>query len=408
MSTRDNRSLAAVAALSLGVCVSNGFGRFAYGLILPAMREDHSWSYTEAGWINTANALGYLCGAILTFALIHRAGTLRLFSAGMLGTSIALLASGFGEGLVYLTIWRVLAGICGAMTFIAGSAIAAGVLRDDPKRNALAIALYFGGGGVGMALAGAALPALFSELGHEAWPLAWVLLGAASLAFCWPALWAAASLEKAASTHSVARGDTTGLPIWRMSWALVGYLLFATGYIVHLTYIVALMQMLSNGPLLVAMVWVALGGAVIVSPFLWRRVLATSSGGGALALATLMTAVGTLLPILSPTAIGLMCSGIVVGLSIFIAPTAITSFSRKNLPAIHWGRSIGLFTIIFGIGQAAGPVAAGWIGDVSGDIRYAFGFAGTILLLGAVFSAAQTPLLKAGSVGRAKGSGGRT
>ena len=240
-------SLVAVAALSLGVCISNGFGRFAYGLILPAMREDHSWSYAEAGWINTANALGYLCGAVLTYAMIRRAGTLRLFSVGLFGTSLALLVSGLGEGLLYLTIWRVLAGVCGAVVFIAGSAIAAGVLRDDPKRNALAIALYFGGGGVGMALAGAVLPALFAQLGHQAWPLAWVLLGAASLVFCGPALWAALRLEKDASALSVPLGDATALPIRKMGWALIGYLLFATGYIVHLTFVGALMKILSKG-----------------------------------------------------------------------------------------------------------------------------------------------------------------
>jgi len=44
--------------LALGPAVSNGFSRFAYGLVLPAMRDDLGWSYTEAGGINTANALG--------------------------------------------------------------------------------------------------------------------------------------------------------------------------------------------------------------------------------------------------------------------------------------------------------------------------------------------------------------
>ena len=44
--------------LALGVCVTNGFARFAYGLILPAMKSSQGWSYAEAGWLNTANALG--------------------------------------------------------------------------------------------------------------------------------------------------------------------------------------------------------------------------------------------------------------------------------------------------------------------------------------------------------------
>jgi predicted MFS family arabinose efflux permease len=55
---------------SLEPAVSNGLARFAYGLMLPAMRQNLSWTYTEAGWINTANALGYLIGAGLTLALV--------------------------------------------------------------------------------------------------------------------------------------------------------------------------------------------------------------------------------------------------------------------------------------------------------------------------------------------------
>ena len=58
-----------ILALSLGPAVSNGLARFAYGLILPAMRDDLALSYTVAGWINTANAIGYLVGAVAMFAL---------------------------------------------------------------------------------------------------------------------------------------------------------------------------------------------------------------------------------------------------------------------------------------------------------------------------------------------------
>ena len=40
--------------LCLGNCITNGFARFAYGLLLPAMKSDLGWSYSQAGWLNTA------------------------------------------------------------------------------------------------------------------------------------------------------------------------------------------------------------------------------------------------------------------------------------------------------------------------------------------------------------------
>jgi len=59
------RSLWGMAfALSLGAAISLGMARFSYGLLLPPMRDDLAWSYTLAGAMNTANALGYLLGAM--------------------------------------------------------------------------------------------------------------------------------------------------------------------------------------------------------------------------------------------------------------------------------------------------------------------------------------------------------
>ena len=58
--------------LSLGAAVSLGVTRFAYGLLLPPMRQALDWSYTLAGAMNTANAAGYLLGALLMPCLLQR------------------------------------------------------------------------------------------------------------------------------------------------------------------------------------------------------------------------------------------------------------------------------------------------------------------------------------------------
>ncbi len=51
-------------ALSMGAAISLGITRFAYGLLLPPMRDDLGWSFTLAGSMNTANALSYLLRAL--------------------------------------------------------------------------------------------------------------------------------------------------------------------------------------------------------------------------------------------------------------------------------------------------------------------------------------------------------
>lgn len=381
-----------VLGLALGVCVSNGFARFAYGLILPAMREDLNWTYAEAGWINTANALGYLVGALLTLMLVKRSPATQLFILGMIGTSGSLFLSGLTDSFALLTLWRITAGIAGAPVFISGGVLAAR-LFPDPQQTALAIALYFGGGGLGMVLSGAVLPSLFATLGAGAWPTSWIGLGLASFALSALSIWAAKQIEipnTLAATHETT--DGVPLPIRDMRAALVGYGLFATGYIVYITFLVAWMRDINAGAGLVSATWVVIGLAIIASPFAWKRVLGRYSNGIPLALATGVTAIGTLLPLFVSGVPALIGSAALFGIAVFIAPSAVTAFSRRNLPARLQASGVALFTVIFAGGQMIGPIAAGAIGDMTGSIERGLLAAGIVLVGGAIIAAWQKAL----------------
>ena len=96
--------------LSFGPAVSNGLGRFAYAIILPAMRADLHWSSSRAGWINTANALGYLAGAVVALRTL-RWGLRRMFAIGMLLTAGTLLGSGLVTDYGLMTLFRFGAGV---------------------------------------------------------------------------------------------------------------------------------------------------------------------------------------------------------------------------------------------------------------------------------------------------------
>ena len=113
--------------------------------------------------------------------LMGRITATRLFANGMVVTALSLLLCGFVTDFWIFTILRVVSGISGALVFIAGGTLAASLFADDPKRNAFAIALYFGGAGIGMILSGATLPTYFHLYGASAWPQSWIALGIASL-----------------------------------------------------------------------------------------------------------------------------------------------------------------------------------------------------------------------------------
>jgi len=378
-----------LAGLALGVTVTNSFARFAYGLILPAMKSEMAWTYAQAGWLNTANALGYIVGAVITMLFIGRRSPTLLFAFGLITTTIALLATGLNAALWWQTMWRILAGLFGAMSFSTAGVLVAGLFKDSPRHNALAIAILFGtGGGIGIVLAGAALPGMLDHYGNSSWPMAWVAVGAVSVSFLPLSLWAAAQLSVPVQIQSKA----PALPIRRILAQMAGYAGFGLGYIVYLTFLSAWMTEQSASAGFISAVWVLLGLCICISPLVWRPILARHASGVPLAMILSCIALGSALPVLWPGSLSLLISAVVFGLSVFMAPSAVTNFTRQNLQPESWGQAISLFTVIFAVAQTLGPYGAGLVGDLSHNIGTGLLVAAALLLIGAVIAWTQKPL----------------
>jgi predicted MFS family arabinose efflux permease len=372
------------------VTVTNGFARFAYGLILPAMQSDLGWNYAQAGWLNTANALGYIAGAVLTMFLIGRYPAASLFSFGLITTNLALLSTGLIPDLWWQTLWRILAGFFGAMSFSTAGVLAAGLFANDPRRNALAIAIVFGtGGGLAIVVSGASLPLFLENFGANHWPIAWIIIAAICALFLPLCLWSAAKLKRPAPKQADASVPLQLAQIWAQ---LAGYAGFGLGYIVFLTFLSAWMTQQAASAGFIAAVWVLLGLCICVSPFVWRPILARHASGLPLAMILTCISLGSALPVVFPGNISLLLAAIIFGLSVFMAPSAMTNFARQNLPAQSWGAAISLFTVVFAIAQTLGPYAAGLLGDLTGDIGISLLGASGLLLLGAVIALMQKPL----------------
>ena len=390
MTQAQKRPWLVLAGLALGVTVTNGFARFSYGLILPAMQSDLGWNYAQAGWLNTANALGYIAGAILTMLMIGRYSATSLFSFGLVTTNLALLATGLSAELWWQTLWRILVGFFGALSFSTAGVLAAGLFPNDPRRNAMAIAIVFGtGGGLAIVLSGASLPLFLEHYGADHWPLAWVIIAAICLLFLPLCLWSAAKLKSPASKRAEAAKPLPVTQIWAQ---LAGYAGFGLGYIVFLTFLSAWMTQQAASATFIAAVWILLGLCICMSPLVWRPILARHASGLPLAMILSCIALGSALPVLFPGNLSLLLAAVIFGLSVFMAPSAVTNFTRQNLPAHSWGAAISLFTVVFAVAQTLGPYAAGLLGDLAGDIGISLLGASGLLLLGALIALTQRPL----------------
>ena len=368
------------AGLSLGPAVALGLARFAYGLLLPGMRDDLGWSYSQAGTINTANALGYLAGALIAARVSRRIGERRAFAWSMAVTAAALLASAASGVFGVLLALRIVAGVAGAVTFIIGASLAARV------GGARVLSLYVAGGGIGVAVSGAFVPALLDAGGAGAWRWGWIALGGLAALATVAALPAA---RRVPERDGVA--DQRG-PSWRprpIAAAMVAYTLFGAGYIAYVTFIVAFLRDQGAGTATISAFWVVLGLAAVASVFAWGPILGRLRGGRGLAVTTAIVAAGALLPLVSGARVSVFASAAVFGGAFLAVPTAATVFARHVHEPRHWTVAIAGLTIAFAFGQTAGPALAGVLSDGPSGIRAGLSFSVAVLAAGALTALGQ-------------------
>ena len=386
-------------ALSLGAAVSLGITRFAYGLLLPVMKGDLAWSYTLAGAMNTANALGYLLGALVTPWLLKRLGAARVLLWGAVLASVFMALSGFFIDAAPLLLQRLLAGVASAFVFIAGGLLAARLGTRAPQQAGLLLGLYYGGVGWGIALSALGVPLLLDAARGVAHGWAWAWWGMALLCLVATAVlaWPARILQKqelVAQTGQAPEPHLIKKISWRsMAWALAGYTLFGVGYIGYMTFVIALLREQGASAGAVTLFYTLLGLAVVASARIWARLLDRAQGGGALALLNALLGVATVLPALTAAWPVVLASGLLFGAVFLSLVASTTAFVRHNLPSAQWAAGISAFTIVFAFGQIVGPTVVGWIADGPGGLARGLVFSAAALLVGAGLAWQQKPLL---------------
>ena len=386
-------TLALAAALSLGSAIALGFARFAYALLLPSMKLDLGWSFAEAGAMNTANALGYLLGALAFPRLARRWSAGALFGAGCIVTALLMACSGLLADTHSLLVLRVITGASSAAIFISGGVLAARLASARPRDAGFVLGLYYGGTGWGIVASSLLVPLTIFNVAHG-WQFAWFALAAACMAFSIVAIGAAKKIESVhATVHTAAQSaNAVDAPRWpRFIAALAGYTLFGVGYIGYMTFIVALLRNAGMSASVVTGFYLLLGVATVVSARVWSGLLDRMRGGQALAVLNALLAIATLLPALFAQPWVAFVSGVLFGATFLSAVASTTAFVRHNLPASHWAKGISAFTIVFAFGQIVGPMVIGWVSDGAGLARGLI-YSALLLAAGAVLAACQKPL----------------
>ena len=386
----DRKTLLAVLALGMAGTVGLGIARFAYALVLPAMRSELGWSYSQAGWLNTTNAVGYLFGALLAARAVDRSGARAVTVLGAATCVVSLAACGVLTDFVSLNLARVLAGLGGAFAFVGGGVLAARLAEHSPSNASRVLGIYYASPGLGIALSGLVVPFLLKRFGFADWHLAW---------------WALAGLCVPLVAWLVlgTRGSERPVPVRRSAhgrhvpagWFTTGYFLFGAGYIGYMTFMVARVRDGGGSAVDQGLFWATIGLGAVCSAWVWRGVMDRLSSGRAFGLLCLLTACGAAIPVALDGVVFLFLSAALFGSAFFAVVASTTVFVRRNYPHAAWASGIGRMTVAFGAGQIVGPIGVGWVNDLAGGLSLGLGLSAALLAVGAGLAAAQRDRLPA-------------
>jgi len=204
-----------------------------------------------------------------------------------------------------------------------------------------------------------------------AWSTPWLLLGAGAAALAAPAWSLAAPGRQARPAEQAEQAEQAAspsepIPFGRLATA---YFLEGLGYIVSGTFAVVSVQRLPGLESWAPWVWTAAGLAAAPSAVLWGAVSRRHGARRALIAAFVVQAAGMAIPALSSTAWAALTGALLFG-GTFMGIVSLT-MSLAGRGRGGGANAIAALTLIYGIGQALGPVLAGALSRATGGPRLA-------------------------------------
>lgn len=363
-------------ALTLVPFASIGLTRFAFGLILPAMRDELGWSYLEGGLATTFNAAGYLAGAIFGAKAARRFGDRTMIVGGAGGMALMLFATAISGAFIPILVFRFGAGLFGGLAFVAG-----GTMATQLSKTTVPSALVWFPGGAGLAIFLSALGIPPIEEAFGGWRSGWVVLGVITLL-------ATALLTLIIPENRADHVPQTAVMADGIRGLEVSYALFGLGYISYATFVVAFVKD-GGADISPVLFWAVLGAATVVSAFIWPSLFARYTPGTMYPWTLVMCAAGVALIILDRSVLSAMVSASLFGGSALAVVSGVSAAARDRVRPESWGGVIGRLTTTFGVGQMLGPLLGGALGDTSTGLRLGLGASAAILGVGAVVAAAD-------------------
>jgi len=410
---------------------AHGFGRMAYTLILPSMKDGLHFTYAQLGLLGTGNFIGYLSMAIIGGFLAAKFGTRIVITLALVLMGVTMIVTGLAQSFGFAFGMRFLTGCGNGAAYV--PAMALGSAWFAKKRRGLATGIVSAGIGVGTLTAGFIVPAILNSYGSEGWRFSWYYLGGAVLGIagivCFfirsqpeeKGLSPIGSQEVNPLTPRPKGGDLLGVaPLMPkaeetqtkgLQWGVIyrvkavwylGFVYFMYGfsYIIYMTFFAAfLIKERGLTQAEAGAIWALLGGFSIFCGIIWGGISDLVGRRLGFALAYITLAVAYTVLALAKSSAGFYVSAVIFGLTAWSIPTIMAAAAGDYVGPKLAPAGLGFITLFFGVGQALGPALGGYLADRTHSFVIPFLLASAVSLLGAV-SCLVPERPKRGEVGR--------
>ena len=366
-----------VSLICVSASVGHAFGRFSYGALLPAVRDDLGISNTLAGFIGGANVGAYLVGTLCVSWLAGRYRLLGIMRVGMVLAVVGLCGASFSSSVEMLGLSLCITGVGGALLWIPAPVIAADAIPAN--KRPLAVGLMGSGIGFGILFVSTVSGRLRDSMGDAAWAQAYQVqfyIGVVVMVFVLLLVWH----QQAKPAGGGGVGGFSALQ--RMcGWfpLTLAYGCFGFMYLLFLGFLTTRLEDDSGWTSVDASIAFSVMGVAMIFGGPLLTTLAQRFGVrfmlslafGLWPLFTVIVLSGIALPV------WFGCMGI--GFLFSSLPSLITLYVVENTTAEDYGASFAAATLVFGVAQTISPPIGGWIADMTGSFI-------TVFLLSAITS----------------------
>lgn len=373
-----------------------GIGRFAIGMLLPSMAATLHLTYSQMGFISTANFLGYLVSVIISGHVAMRIGPriFIFFSLFVVGISMALVSQ--ARTFSHVLLLYMLTGIGSGATNVPVMGLVSAWFKAKKRGKAAGFIVI--GSGFAIMLSGKLIPYVNAVGGSEGWRISWLILSSivVGIAVIGVLLLRNRPEEKGllpvGSEPAVCpsdRAEPREINVYKekMIYYLgIIYFLFGYTYVVYATFIVTtLVKERGFSESLAGNFWAWVGFLSLFSgPVFGTLSDRLGRKAGLITVFSLQT-VSYLLVASGLPGMFLYLSVFFYGIVAWSIPSIMAAAVGDYVGARNAAAAFGLITFIFGFGQISGPAVAGILAEKTGSFSISFymaaGLAGVAILL---------------------------